>query len=324
MKFDVVAFLDAYSIEYITTGRNVKAGNVNVKCPFCGSTDPSQHMGIRLDGRKYGCWRNSSHRGKHIERLISALVGCSLKEAKSIIEEGVRPDTPWAELRDRVARLRGEEDAQERPGATIPPETTLPRGVRPIAPQGPTRKFFRYLRTRGFRKRDIELLCERYKLRCGLFGKWSGRLLFPFVYKGKVRGWTARAISDKAKIKYMSEPPGDLAKATVFNYDRAVRGGKILVICEGPLDCLKIDFYTPGVRAVCLLGLSATPSQMRQLLRLAAKYERVVLLPDTEAVSAGIRLQSELAVINPEMGHLPDGIEDPGKLTPREAYSLVF
>ena len=40
------SFLDDLNVEYIDSGKNHKAGNINIRCPYCGEEDPSYHLGI--------------------------------------------------------------------------------------------------------------------------------------------------------------------------------------------------------------------------------------------------------------------------------------
>ena len=74
---DVLTFLDHNRIPYRTNGPNCAKGHVVIKCPFCGDEDPSEHLGIQLSTGYWGCWRNSSHRGRRPHRLIMRLLGCN-------------------------------------------------------------------------------------------------------------------------------------------------------------------------------------------------------------------------------------------------------
>jgi hypothetical protein len=52
-------------VPFIERGPNVKRGEINIRCPFCGSADPSYHMGLNLDSGWWSCWRNKDqHSGK--------------------------------------------------------------------------------------------------------------------------------------------------------------------------------------------------------------------------------------------------------------------
>jgi len=82
---DVVRILSSNGVHFVTEGKNTKRGNVNVKCPFCGNDDPSEHMGIELSTAKWGCWRNNSHRGKNFAFLLKELLGISFKDAARIV-----------------------------------------------------------------------------------------------------------------------------------------------------------------------------------------------------------------------------------------------
>jgi hypothetical protein len=65
---------------------------------------------------------------------------------------------------------------------------------------------------------------------------FNNRIIIPFLYKGEVVGWTARAIND-AKPKYLSEQqPG-----YVFNLDAQHDDREFVIISEGPFDALSIN-----------------------------------------------------------------------------------
>jgi hypothetical protein len=96
---------------------------------------------------------------------------------------------------------------------------------------------------------------------------FSNRLIIPFLYKGEVVGWTARAIND-AKPKYLSEQqPG-----YVFNLDNQQDDREFVIISEGPFDALSID-------GCALLGAEIKDSQNWLLKQLG---KELVLVPDRD------------------------------------------
>jgi hypothetical protein len=97
---------------------------------------------------------------------------------------------------------------------------------------------------------------------------FQNRLIIPFLYEGKIVGWTARAIND-AKPKYLSEQqPG-----YVFNLDQQNPHDRAFVIvCEGPMDAISID-------GCALLGAEIKDQQNWLLKRL---NREIILVPDRD------------------------------------------
>jgi hypothetical protein len=96
---------------------------------------------------------------------------------------------------------------------------------------------------------------------------FNSRIIIPFLYKGEIVGWTARAIND-AKPKYLSEQqPG-----FVFNLDRQTNEKDFVIVSEGPFDALSID-------GCALLGAEIKDSQNWLLKQLG---KEIVLVPDRD------------------------------------------
>jgi len=96
---------------------------------------------------------------------------------------------------------------------------------------------------------------------------FNSRIIIPFLYKGEIVGWTARATND-AKPKYLSEQqPG-----FVFNLDHQTNERDFVIVCEGPFDALSID-------ACALLGAEIKDSQNWLLKQLG---KEIVLVPDKD------------------------------------------
>ena len=124
---------------------------------------------------------------------------------------------------------------------------------------------------------------------------FNSRIIIPFLYKGEIVGWTARAIND-AKPKYLSEQqPG-----YVFNLDAQSDEREFVIISEGPFDALSIN-------GCALLGAEIKDSQNWLLKQLG---KELVLVPDRD--EAG-KLTLEQAVEygwSVSMPNWPDGVKD--------------
>jgi hypothetical protein len=96
---------------------------------------------------------------------------------------------------------------------------------------------------------------------------FNSRLIIPFLFKGDIVGWTARAFND-AKPKYLSEQqPG-----YVFNLDKQHDTREFVIVCEGPFDAISID-------GCAILGAEIKDSQNWLLKQLG---KEIVLVPDRD------------------------------------------
>lgn len=276
-KIDWPSLLSQHRVDWIDVGPNVKRGEINIKCPFCGTDDPSYHMGISPETGWWACWRNPRHRGKDPVRLATRLFGLPLARAAALLdsEAELYDADEWSGVATRLENRRQ--------GTQRTREIALPAESKPLpSTAAEARPFVEYIRTRGFD--SPEAVCERYSLRYCLHGEFANRIVIPIEFQGSVVAWTSRAI-DRSPIRYrdssLSEsvmPP----KMTVFNHDRAAQGGTALVVVEGPLDAMKLDFYGHdfGVTAVALYTASATAEQTYLIADLAMRFDAVFCMMD--------------------------------------------
>lgn len=331
--FDWRRLLTEQRIPFIESGANVKRGELAIQCPFCGSADPSKHMGLNLETGWWSCWRNRSmHSGKSPVRLIMRLLRVPYGRAREIA--GLGDDYVDPEGFDAVmARFMGR-NPDVRPEQIDRRFLEFDEGFTPITDAIRTRRYWNYLYGRGFTGssdagNDIELLCKLYKLRAGMRGPWVDRLVIPYFQDGKLVTWTARAITP-ATIRYRDldlETSLLAPKETLFNHDCMAGGGKALVIQEGPIDALKIDFYGQpyGVRSVALSTNSIQEAQTYLLQGAVDRFERVIVMMDN-ATKLGIidsmRMKQQLFFLkNVSIEPVPYGVKDGGALTPRQVIN---
>jgi hypothetical protein len=124
---------------------------------------------------------------------------------------------------------------------------------------------------------------------------FNNRIIIPFLYKGVVVGWTARAVND-AKPKYLSEQqPG-----YVFNLDSQQDERQFVIVSEGPFDAISID-------GCALLGAEIKDSQNWLLKQLG---KEIVLVPDRDEAGK-ITLEQALEFgWSVSMPDWPDGVKD--------------
>lgn len=314
--FDWHQFLREHRIDFVTHGKNVGAGEINISCPFCGAADPSEHMGLNPESGFWHCWRDDSHAGKSPVRLIRALLRCGWKRAFEIA--GIEPEVSTvADLRARMAAGA--------PGDQPLRPVDWPGGSFPLDRDEDSRPFLRYLGRRGFDVPPSVFLTRG--LRGSRFGRWAGRILFPIAMDGNLYGWTGRAISKRNEPKYLAYPAGEdsIGRRVLYGYGEAQRGGRALAIVEGPLDALKLNVYgnSVGVRALGLLGLNLTHEKIALLAKLRRRFDSASLILDSDAKKQRLAMLGRLAAFSVEGRSLPPGVDDPGELDPAEAEAFA-
>lgn len=346
-SFDWPTFCEDHGIPFVERGPNVARGHVGVACPLCGD-DPSHHMGLNTHDSRWGCWRDQSHRGRSPVYLVQAFLSCDKKAAVEICKKyckDIAIDHGAIRARlDRVARESGVRKRHERAEIddAMAPQDTFPATKNPRA----AKPAIDYLRQRGFNI-QTELVCRRYNVRYAAKGQSSGRVWFPVRSGGGVKGYVGRTVVGH-KARYYAHPGGEALKAAIWNYDRCLDApdlkpgmkagrfqgnstalsdpppGKVLIICEGILDAMKLDFYgSPyGVRSVALLGLSLGKEKQVMLSHLARKYHKVFICLDAEAHRVAYEMESKLALARARVLPLPEGVEDPGAMTAQQAASF--
>ncbi len=309
---DWIALLESNNIEYVTRGPNTKRGEVSVRCPWCGIDDPSQHLSISLTADKWGCWRNSEHRGKRPHRLIQALLNCSNHTASAIVGQYSHADPD--DLDEALAMLTATSEPPEPDKQLV-----MPDEFRWIGPLGSGNRFWQYLERRGFD--DIQILASHYRLRYASVGHYKDRIIFPLYKQSRLIGWTGRALADAPEApRYLSS--GEAIKRTVLWEDGLRQGGNALFIVEGPFDALKLDFYGgPAIRATCCFGTSASPEQITILRELSRLFSHTIILFDQGALEQAMLLEASL--VGAKIGSLAVGTKDPGALNKEQVLDMV-
>lgn len=327
--FDWRTLLDQQRVPYIERGANVKRGELNIRCPWCGEADPSMHMGINLETGWYACWRNrKQHSGKSPVRLLMRLLRIGYQAARELAGLGEGYIDP--EGFDAVAaRLMGRELVD----SGVPPPRAfieLNEEFLPVINEPLTRRWWDYVYRRFFDKDDIEHMCRKYHVHCARAGDFAGRLILPYFQDGRMVTWTGRAIG-RSEVRYRDLEVNCsiiAPKHTLYLHDHASdgRGGRnVLVLTEGPFDALKVDFYGAkyGVHAVALSTNSASADQVLLLEELAQMYKRTLVLMDnktTYGIVDSMRMAQELATVpRLSIAMTPYDRSDPGELRPREA-----
>src|SRR6185312_1653280 len=108
----------------------------------------------------------------------------------------------------------------------------------------------------------------------------------------------------------------------IFDYDEVKEGGRVLVLCEGPFDAMRVEMLGAsfGIHATCIYSKSALPVQVALLSAVTHKYDELYALFDQDAFAAGLGLPDYLGF---ESLQLPRNVKDPAELG-RGQFSRLF
>lgn len=252
-----------------------------------------------------------------------------MEAAENLISQGRSLDS----FLDTINKLHG---VVKEP-LSKPRTLELPEDFRPLTQRGVGRYFIDYLiHNRGFKITEVRLLSTNYDLRFCTKGEWRNRVIFPLYLNNRLVSWTGRSISRREKLRYLtlgSSPSNrsqkialQSTKEIIYGYDRLLlEGGKVLAVCEGPFDALKVDVYGRrfGLRATCLFGTGITEDQADLLRTVSSRFERTVILGDTMAQPNAWRLLDSWIGEMPRVVGLPGHAPDPGALRPSEVETIA-
>lgn len=308
--FDWVALFENIGLPHMVgPSETVRRNHVGINCPLCGHDDKFFFSIDLSTGKVRGCWWDKQHWLSPVN-LIMTLAGVDRERALKMLRES----DPLA-TGDVAKMLETFQTLDAKPTK----ETTLEIQQWPVwfkkfeldrveADQAP---FERYLKDRGFPLRAA----WSYGLRWATIGKWQDRIIFPLrSSSGALLGWTARSIDKRNTLRYLTHPPGDSVRSMIYRTPKKI-DARVLVLCEGPFDAFKFDFWAGSyVQAIGLLGLNAGPEKYKAIAKAAADKEAVFLLLDKGTERQAIDLQTALATIGPKIMLVPDGVKDPGDM----------
>lgn len=309
MEKEILQFLNRNNIGYLERGSDVANGNVNITCPFCVGVD-WKSMGINLKNGYYGCWRSKQHRGRDVSRPLSAITGLDREYIRKVLKAGQAVSIESSVL-DAVAtgKFFSNSTNSHEEERDIGKGLALPKTFRRILKDGVSKKFFDYLRiVRGFGSETVSCI-RKYNLKSCNIGIFKARIIIPVTLDGVLVGWTSRTIWKESsfRVLHLSAAKkmgnGEMPKAlvnikqdTVFNFDSASAGGRILVVTEGPFDSMKVDLFGSDkeVQSVAVYNTSCTRNQMYLLKELASKFDSVIVMFDPGFEVDSMSIASEI------------------------------
>lgn len=233
--------LEKNGIQVWDSGKNVSRGQIGIKCPFCGPSDPSHHMVISELGEIY-CFRNKKHGGRNLVRLFRALrIPESAYDHLNLNTSSSEPRVTESTRKDYS-------------------------GWNYFQPACESEEAVEYLRSRLF-ERPIEA-AKQFNLRVSKEGEWAGRLLIPLIPEG----WTGRSIREHIEPRYKAHTDSDGFYFYSYRSSAAI-------LCEGAIDCMKIATVSSQFDCYgkCRIEISAA---LINMLR-EKKYMSIFSCPDS-------------------------------------------
>jgi len=252
-RFDVEAYLQDRDVPYLTQGKNVSKGWIEINCPFCGD-DPSFHLGINLSSKRLHCWR-CGHRGSALE-LIRGWERCSWNEAEEILKQY------------RAVVFEDQEKESENQTEERKRNLCLPSGIVEELPD----RHRAFLEQKGFAQPD-RIVSDYHLLACNELGEYKFRIIIPIYQNDLLVNYTGRAVIEWMTPKYKTCPNSEAItplKQCVYNLHSTQDSA---LIVEGPLDVWKI-----GSGSVALMGMEWSLHQVakivnRGLRRIAVMFD---------------------------------------------------
>lgn len=328
---EIEAYLESRDLIKKRKGSGVAKNNALIHCIFCKDYDRKPLMGVNLISGAWGCWRNTNHRGKDFVKLVSKLEGVPYQQAAKIVGKGarIRKDFDFDALEDvATGKVFGVQKTDEYNGSVR--GALLPESFR-LFHKGPQiAKFWLYMHSRGYTRRQIKTLSDKYNVGYDWKGKFTDRILIPYSVNNNIVAWTGRSIGN-SEVRYLSSSlrrgeGTENLKNLVFNYDSAERGGRLLFVCEGPMDVLKVDFFGEPLKchAVGLSSMTMEAGQLDMVVRLSMEYDKIAILLDNGEWYNQQHLSSQLSMLGDKVlvAELPEEVKDPGDLTELEVKNL--
>jgi hypothetical protein len=287
--FDFLSCFREVVQEYWTDGKNVKSGNINIRCPFCN--DHSNHLGCHPGTGKVYCWRCGSH------DLKSLLLKIGTQEPSYYFKKYGTKKTQKAVQEKKVVAGK----------CVLPPRQ---KEMNTVANN--------YLKARGFDPVRLEQEYDIYST--GPVGRHKFRIVIPIQYKGEVVSFVARDYTNRQQIRYLTATREEEAvhhKDIFYGLDGAADYDTVLLV-EGITDMWRV-----GAGCIASFGTSVTAAQVRLLAGLRKKIYILFDNEDAAQKKAG-ELATQLELLDCEVVvlQLPEGVADPGELSEQAVQKL--
>lgn len=286
MRFDI----EEYVLSNLVRPKPVESKNGQEMTAVCPACEKYGGFYVNKESGAYLC-NKCSFRARTVVGLVAQVEGISWSEARAYIFEKsvkLRRKSDVFSLVDRVRALRPEavkDEDEERENVDV----ELPEYFVPIfdPKRKPNWKIPHYLKERRIKSYTVKDWGLGYCRK----GKYSDRLIIPIDCPNGV-SWTARAMSDDVwGPKYLNPPGADHSRLLIgWNVSR-ITGD--LVLCEGPLDAVKL--YQNDISALALGGKELHDEQLGLLMTLN-KSSAITIMLDPEEDIAPYNIAARLSV----------------------------
>jgi len=272
MAHRLINFLEDNRINYITQGKNVTPGWVEIQCPYRWCSDKSKHLGINLNSGMHSCWVCGAKGG--MEKLISILLKVPYGQAEEIAEEYGLRSSSFAHPVEEKVRAH---------------EVSLPKRMKYVLPE----LHRKYLWQRNY---DPDFIANRYGVGATLVDReWGWRLIIPVELDGHIVTFVGRDVTGRQTLRYKGysdELSIRTTKETLYNIDSV---DDSLIIVEGVFDMWRI-----GDPAVAIFGTALTPYQI-ELLK-GRRLKKVLIWLDKTAKREAKKIEGALQnIVDPNM-----------------------
>lgn len=301
--FDVIKYLEDRGISYITEGKNVTRGWIELQSPY--ANDHSYHLGVNTRSNSFSCWL-SGEKGA-ITKLIQKLENCSWGKVDAIVAEFTDfTKAPEEDVRE-LKRLQAGSQILKKTFVQVT-EEACPTLIR------------QYLAKRRY---TVDLASQYecyYDAPLHISKDWKFRLIFPVYRDYELVTYVGRDITGKAELRYKNCPEEESilpAKSCIYGIDEVKEGQDILVV-EGIFDKWRLSLHgIPNV--VSTLGTMTTKEQ--HLLLKKKRPKKVWVLFDKNAEEHAYTLTKQLPFAPTEVLLLTDG-KDPDLFSDVEIAEL--
>lgn len=322
-SFDIETYL-MEGLDHPKHSKGKHGLEVTANCPQCAK----RKFYANVDSGRFVCFA-CGFRGRSIVALVSELEDLSWGEAAGFVFKQsveLRRRETIVSLKDRVRSLRPDAVKDEAAEYTDFP---LPDEFVPVWNKRHGWRFPNYLLERRVKGATARAWGMGYITKHppgwedAEYGErpqsYKNRLIIPIDCPNG-RSFTARDMTGKARQKYLN-PPGADHSRLLIGWNTARMTGD-LVICEGPLDAVKL--WQHSIPAVALGGKVLHEAQMNMLAAALAPSTAITVLLDPEEVEAPQETASRLSSYfdNVYVAKLPDGV-DPGASSKRQAMDAV-
>jgi DNA primase len=266
-------------------------------CPKClEGGKKKRKLSVRLEDGLFHCWV-CGLKGQNIAYLFKKWAPDFLPAAERLWGKRYRPSA--------------EQDKVEEPPLSLPRGFKL-LGANRYNIDPDISATYQYCLSRGLTHRDIWY----FKLGTCTSGRFRRRVIFPsFTAEGDLNYFTARAIDDSTKMKYINAKVPK--KQVIFN-ELNIDWNEELFLVEGPFDLTKSPY-----NSACLLG-SHLPKDGELFKQIAIKGTPVVLALDPDARGKMHKIARDLSSygVDVRVAEVPTSM-DVGDMTRKQARALA-